>query len=94
MLAVTRCLVPAGQEDAFVAAARTVLDVLALRPGFGRGRLGRAFDDESRWVLSTEWENVGAYRRGLSAYESKVALAPLMAFIADEPSAYEVVLDR
>ena len=43
-------------------------------------------------MLSTEWENVGAYRRGLSAYDAKVALAPLMVFIVDEPSAYDVVL--
>ena len=92
MLAVTRCEVPSGQEDAFVAAARDVLDVLVGRPGFGRGRVGRAMDDQSQWVLSTEWESVGAYRRGLSAYDAKVALAPLMVFIVDEPSAYDVVL--
>ena len=94
MLAVTRCQVPPDQEDVFVTAARDVLAVLATRPGFMRGRVGRAMDDRSQWVLSTEWENVGAYRRGLSAYDSKVAFAPLMGFIADEPSAYEVVLDR
>ena len=92
MLAVTRCQVPPEQEDAFVAAARDVLDVLVGRPGFGRGRVGRAMDDRSQWVLSTEWESVGAYRRGLSSYDAKVALAPLMVFIADEPSAYDVVL--
>ena len=92
MLAVTRCLVPAEETDAFAAAAREVLDVLGARPGFGQGWVGRALDDPSRWVLSTEWDSVGAYRRGLSAYDSKVALAPLMVFIVDEPSAYDVVL--
>ena len=78
----------------FVTAARDVLAVLATRPGFSRGRVGRAMDDRSQWVLSTEWESVGVYRRGLSAYDSKVALAPLMVFIVDEPSAYDVVLSR
>ena len=92
MLAVTRCLVPSADHDMFVAAARDTLAVLEQRPGFRRGHVGRAMDDETRWVLSTEWESVGAYRRGLSAYDSKVALAPLMEFIVDEPSAYDVVL--
>ena len=91
MLAVTRCRVPPAEADTFVAAARDVLEVLGGRPGFGRGWVGQAMDDESQWVLSTEWESVGAYRRGLSAYDAKVALAPLMAFILDEPSAYDVV---
>lgn len=92
MLAVTRCRVPPDQEEEFVAAARDVLDVLVGRPGFARGHVGRAMDDRSMWVLSTEWDSVGAYRRGLSAYDAKVALAPLMVFIVDEPSAYDVVL--
>jgi len=92
VLAVTRCRVPSGQENVFAAAARDVLDVLGARPGFRRGWVGRAMDDQCQWVLSTEWESVGAYRRGLSAYDSKVALAPLMVFIVDEPSAYDVVL--
>lgn len=91
VLAVTRCHVPVGQDETFLAAARDVLTALAGRPGFGRGHVGRAMDDETRWVLSTEWDAVGAYRRGLSAYDVKVAFAPLMAYVVQEPSAYDVV---
>jgi hypothetical protein len=43
-------------------------------------------------VLATEWDAVGAYRRGLSAYEVKLALAPVMAYVVNAPSAYEVVV--
>jgi hypothetical protein len=42
-------------------------------------------------VLATEWEAVGSYRRGLSSYEVKVALAPLMPYVVNAPSAYDVV---
>jgi hypothetical protein len=42
-------------------------------------------------VLSSEWETVGGYRRGLSAYEVKAALAPLMAYVDNAPSAFDVV---
>ena len=91
MLAVTLCRVPPTEHAPFLAAARDALTSLAQRPGFHRGHLGRALDDETQWVLSTEWGAVGDYRRGLSAYDVKVALAPLMVFMVDAPSAYEVV---
>jgi hypothetical protein len=72
--------------------ARTALEVLSARPGFVRGRLGRATDDPTAWVLTTEWIGVGAYRRALSAYEVKVHASPLLALGRDEPSAFEVLL--
>ena len=59
-----------------------------------RGHLGRAADDPTLWVLVTEWEAIGAYRRGLSSYDVKVSLAPLMTYVVAEPSAYEVVAGR
>ncbi len=72
--------------------ARTALEVLSVRPGFVRGRLGRATDDPAAWVLTTEWVGVGAYRRALSAYEVKVHATPLLSLGRDEPSAFEVLL--
>jgi heme oxygenase (mycobilin-producing) len=91
VLALTRCLVPdhAGQD--FLAAARETLSTLAERPGYLRGSVGRAIDEPGRWVLATEWDGVGSYRRGLSAYDVKLALAPIMRFIVEEPSAYDVL---
>ncbi len=75
----------------FRAGAQLALDSLALQAGFVRGRLGRAVDDESTWALVTEWDSVGSYRRGLSAYDVKLATAPLMALSIPEPGAYDVV---
>lgn len=92
MLVVTRFEVPEDEAGAFLPQARAALAAFAARPGYLRGRVGRAADDPRAWVLTTEWEGVGAYRRSLSAYDVKVDAAPLLARGRDEPSAYEVLL--
>lgn len=91
-MVVTRLRVPPGEAAAFSAAAREALAELSVRPGYLTGELGRAVDDQDLWLLSSRWEGVGAYRRGLSAYDVKMALAPLMAYVVNEPSAYDVVV--
>ena len=91
MLVVFRFAVDA-QDAGFAAEARTALAALAARPGFVRGRLGRAADDPAEWALVTEWDGVGAYRRALSAFEVKAYATPLLARARDEPGAYEVLI--
>jgi hypothetical protein len=59
--------------------------------GFVDGSIGRNLDDPTLWALVTRWENVGAYRRALSAYDVKVRAVPLLSSALDEPSAFEVV---
>jgi quinol monooxygenase YgiN len=92
LIVVTRYLVPSEQESSFAARARAALDVLRVRPGCRRGHLGRAMDEPTRWVMQTEWDSVGSYRRALSTYEVKVGAIPLMYQAIDEPTAYEVLL--
>lgn len=65
--------------------------LLAARPGYLDGRLGRNLDDPGLWVLVTCWESVGAYRRALSSYEIKAEAVPVLSAAIDEPSAYEPV---
>ncbi|MDP9433925.1 MAG: antibiotic biosynthesis monooxygenase [Actinomycetota bacterium] len=91
MLVVTRFDVPEAEGAAFLPRAQAALAAFAGRPGYVRGRVGRAADDPTAWVLTTEWEGVGAYRRSLSAYEVRVEAAPLLALGRDEPSAFEVL---
>lgn len=74
--------------------AEHVLHLWSQRTGFLRGQLGRAVEDPGQWALVTEWESVGAYRRGLSGWEMKEALGSLQADMVTEPSAYEVVSRR
>ena len=92
MLVVTRFDVPEAEAAAFLPRAQAALEAFAARPGYLRGRVGRAADDPTAWVLTTEWTGVGAYRRSLSAYEVKVDAAPLLSLGRDEPSAFEVLL--
>ena len=84
----------AGGRDAqgLVEEARAALAAFADRPGFVRGRFGRATDDPRAWVLVTEWDGVGSYRRSLSAYDVRVHAAPLLARAQPEAGAYEVLL--
>lgn len=80
---------PAADLDGFRDRGAEALRVLSERPGFIKGTLGRATDDDSEWVLVTEWDSVGAYRRGLGGYEVKLIATPFMAQAVDQPSAFE-----
>lgn len=91
MLVVTRFDVPTEQSADFLPRAQAALAAFAARPGYVRGRIGRAADDPRAWVLTTEWVGVGAYRRSLSSYDVKVDAAPLLSLGRDEPSAFEVL---
>ena len=92
MLVVSRFAVPEDDAAGFTARSRVALEALAARPGFRRGRVARAVDDPAEWVLVTEWDGVGAYRRALSAYEVKVDAAPLLGQARAEPGAFEVLV--
>jgi hypothetical protein len=91
VLAITRFRVTEPADDAFLDEARAALEVLSERPGFVRGYLGRCTDDASLWVLSTEWQGVGAYRRALSSYDVKMRAVALLQQAEQEPSAFEVI---
>jgi heme oxygenase (mycobilin-producing) len=85
---------PAGEADpaAFREQASIALRALADRPGFRRGSLGRATDDAEAWLLLTEWDSVGAYRRALGGYQVKLLGTPVLALALDQPSAFEELL--
>ena len=91
MLVVTRYRVAEDDVEDFRRDARAALDVLATRPGWLAGRLGRNVDEPELWVLTTEWVNVGSYRRALSPFEVKTTAVPLLSRCLDEPTAYELV---
>lgn len=91
MLVVARFRVSPEQAEDFRARLSEAHAVLAERPGFVDGQAGRNLDDPSLWLLTTRWENVGAYRRALSSYEVKLRAAPVLSMAIDEPSAYELV---
>jgi hypothetical protein len=77
----------------FSTRAQDALAALAARPGFVRGSLGRSTDDDDAWVLLTEWENVGSYRRALGNYDVKLRATPLLGEALDLPSSFESLID-
>ena len=93
MLAVTRYRVEPADAASFLAQARAALAVLADRPGWRTGHVGRATDDPALWLLMSEWDDVGSYRRALSTYEVKITAVPLLSRAIDEPTAFEVLTD-
>ena len=92
MLVVSRFRVPVEDGEAFRAELAAAHAVLAERPGYVDGQVGRNLDEPTLWVLTTRWENVGAYRRALSSYDVKVGAVPLLSRALDEASAYESVV--
>ncbi len=89
MIVVNRFHVPAADQDQFRRDLQAAAEVLARQTGFARNRIGRNTDDPELWLLTTEWESVGAYRRALSAYDVKLTAVPVLSRAIDEPSAYE-----
>lgn len=94
MLVVTRLRTPdagpAAEAD-LRSGLLHALEILAAKPGYVGGEVGRNVDDPALWVISTRWANVGSYRRALGSYEGKLHIQPLMVHAVDEPSAYELV---
>jgi quinol monooxygenase YgiN len=92
VLVVTRFEVSEPDAADFLPHARAALAAFAARDGYLRGRIGRAADDPTAWIMTTEWVGVGAYRRSLSSYDVKVVAAPLLSLGRDEPSAFEILV--
>jgi heme oxygenase (mycobilin-producing) len=83
----------AAADDGFAGRAQSALEAMSRCPGYLRGSLGRATDDVEQWVLVTEWQNVGSYRRALGNYEVKLAATPLLAQALDLPAAFEPLVE-
>ena len=93
LVVVTRYVVPEAEGADFREHAREALDALRRQTGCRRGHVGRSMDEPQRWLLQTEWDTVGAYRRALSSYDVKVRAVPVMYRAIDEPTAYEVLVE-
>lgn len=91
VIVVSRFRVSAPEAEAFRGLAEAAHEALAQRPGYLHGSVGRNLDDATLWSIVTWWENVGSYRRALSAYDVKLNAVPLLSRAIDEPSAFELV---
>jgi hypothetical protein len=91
MIVVSRFRVPGAEQPAFRDDLERARETLAVQRGYVAGRIGRNVDDPELWVLTTQWEGPGAYRRALSTYDVKLSAVPTLSRALDEPSAYELV---
>ena len=91
MIVLNRFRVPEAEQTQFRDDLERAREALSGQRGYVAGRIGRNVDDPGLWVLTTEWEGPGAYRRALSAYDVKLAAVPTLSRALDEPSAYERV---
>jgi quinol monooxygenase YgiN len=89
MIAIARFELPLAEGEKFRAELEAVCDVLAQATGFISGVVGQNLDEPTLWVLTTEWQNVGSYRRALSSTRAKLEAIPVLARAIDEPGAYE-----
>ena len=88
MIAIARFEVPLAQASQFRAQIERAHQVFAERDGYISGGFGQNLDDNQLWSLVTIWQNVGSYRRALSALPVKMEVVPLLATAIDEPGAY------
>jgi heme-degrading monooxygenase HmoA len=94
MIAIARFEVPLGQAAQFEEQLSVALAALAVAPGFVDGEIGQNLDELGLWAIITRWENVGSYRRALSANRSKLEAIPVLALAIDEPGAYELPINE
>jgi len=90
MIAIARFEVPLAESAAFAIDAKAAYEALASCAGFIDGEYGQNLDQSTLWAIVTRWENVGSYRRALSAMRTKLEAIPLLARAIDEPGAYEI----
>jgi hypothetical protein len=89
MIAIARFELALSQAVDFRAELESVKAVLSEAAGFISGTIGQNLDEPTLWVLTTEWQNVGSYRRALSSTRAKLEAIPVLARAIDEPGAYE-----
>lgn len=94
MLLLCRFAVDPADAPTFLARGRRALELLSAADGALDGRLGRAVDDPTRWVLAVRFVSVDAYRRALSPFPVREHVVPLLSeALADEPATYETLVD-
>jgi hypothetical protein len=85
-----------GQKppQVWLAEAEKVIELFSRQPGFIAAKASLSLDEDHLAMLYLEFENVGAYRRALSAYDIKLEATLFLSNALDEPSAYEVLLQK
>jgi len=73
--------------------AKAAVEVLQARSGFLASSIFHNADSPERYLVKTDWLDVGSYRRALGSMEAKVGVWPFLANMRDEPTAFELLTD-
>lgn len=71
-----------------------VIEVLSSSIGFVSLQLLHSPDEPNRYLVQSTWQDVGSYRRALSATPAKLVVWPFIAPMLDLPSTFETLLER
>jgi len=72
---------------------KQAMTVLQARSGFVSGSVFHNADSPERYLVKTDWLDVGSYRRALGSMEAKIGVWPFLANMRDEPTAFEILMD-
>jgi hypothetical protein len=73
--------------------AQQALEVLQGKSGFLAGEIFHNADSPERYLVKTDWADVGSYRKALGSMEAKIGVWPFLANMRDEPTAFEMLLE-
>ena len=79
-------------QEPWLASAEAAIQVLQVKPGFIEANVFHSADEPSRFLVKTDWEDVGSYRKALGSTEAKIGVWPFLADMHDEVSAFENLL--
>lgn len=72
---------------------KQAINVLQAREGFVSANVFHNADSPERYLVKTDWLDVGSYRRALGSMEAKVGVWPFLANMRDEPTAFEMLME-
>ena len=73
--------------------AKDAIKVLQAKSGFVTASVFHNADSPERYLIKTDWVDVGSYRRALGSMEAKVGVWPFLANMRDEPTAFEKLIE-
>ena len=82
-----------ADPDSWTIEAKQALKILQERPGFLSSSVFHNADSAERYLVKTDWIDVGSYRRALGSMEAKIGVWPFLANMRDEPTAFELLMD-
>jgi len=76
----------------FLAQARICVELLRGRAGCLGVDVLQSVDSATEMLITTRWQDMGSYRKAMSAYEIKEKVIPFLSHARDEDSTFESVL--